>query len=267
MFAVTTLASHVKSKIVTKLWGDLRNCLQKANLSQWLTRETSKCRRDNPQPPKLSELAADKLHWYFWLCTLQWPSHLTMAFATTACTCSSASQLLPRTKFSTLTFPASSSASYTAISIIKIPCLRTTYRNPSIHIAAAKRNSNAVPTVQVKEHKKEQVAVEEVEEEDLPWIQEKALDLVEFTGSVTQALPGPRVGSSSLPWIIALPLAYAGLTFVIAFVKTVRKFTSPREKRRRLVRLYGVHSMKLCYWDEIIFIHLHDGFFPVCSGH
>lgn len=190
-----------------------------------------------------------------------------MAFATTACTCSSASQLLPRTKFSTLTFPASSSASYTAISIIKIPCLRTTYRNPSIHIAAAKRNSNAVPTVQVKEHKKEQVVVEEVEEEDLPWIQEKALDLVEFTGSVTQALPGPRVGSSSLPWIIALPLAYAGLTFVIAFVKTVRKFTSPREKRRRLVRLYGVHSMKLCYWDEIIFIHLHDGFFPFCSGH
>lgn len=72
-------------------------------------------------------------------------------------------------------------------------------------------------------------------EEDLPWIQEKALDLVEFTGSVSQAIPGPRVGTSSLPWILALPLAYAGLTFVVAFVKTVKKFSSPRQKRKRLV--------------------------------
>lgn len=77
---------------------------------------------------------------------------------------------------------------------------------------------------------------EEVEvEEDLPWIQEKALDLVEFTGSVTQAIPGPRVGQSSLPWILAVPLAYVGISFVIAFVKTVKKFNSPRERRRKLV--------------------------------
>ncbi|XP_042502340.1 uncharacterized protein LOC122079717 [Macadamia integrifolia] len=72
-------------------------------------------------------------------------------------------------------------------------------------------------------------------EEDLPWIQEKAMDLVEFTGSVTQAIPGPRVGSSSLPWILALPLSYASITFVIAFVKTVRKFNSPKKKRKKLV--------------------------------
>lgn len=72
-------------------------------------------------------------------------------------------------------------------------------------------------------------------EEELPWIQEKALDLVEFTGSVTQAIPGPRVGPTSLPWILAVPLAYAALTFAIAFVKTLRKFTSPKAKRRRLV--------------------------------
>lgn len=72
-------------------------------------------------------------------------------------------------------------------------------------------------------------------EEDLPWIQEKALDLVEFTGTVTQAIPGPRVGQSSFPWILAIPLAYLGVTFVIAFVKTVRKFNSPKEKRRQLV--------------------------------
>ncbi|GER42982.1 cyclic pyranopterin monophosphate synthase [Striga asiatica] len=83
---------------------------------------------------------------------------------------------------------------------------------------------------------KEQLVEEEAEvEEDLPWIQEKALDLVEFTGSVTQAIPGPRVGQSKLPWVLAVPLAYLGITFVMAFVKTVRKFSSPREKRRKLV--------------------------------
>lgn len=82
---------------------------------------------------------------------------------------------------------------------------------------------------------KREAEVEEEVEEELPWIQEKALDLVEFTGSVTQALPGPRVGQSSLPWILAVPMAYLGVTFVIAVVKTVKKFNSPREKRRKLV--------------------------------
>lgn len=82
----------------------------------------------------------------------------------------------------------------------------------------------------------EKVKEVEVEvEEELPWIQEKALDLVEFTGSVTQAIPGPRVGPTSLPWILAIPLSYAALTFLIAFVKTVKKFSSPKAKRRKLV--------------------------------
>ncbi|KAK6241484.1 hypothetical protein QQP08_005813 [Theobroma cacao] len=110
----------------------------------------------------------------------------------------------------------------------------------SITAAAAKSGGNAVPSKNQRENKKEVVEkdTEEVEvdvEEELPWIQEKALDLVEFTGSVTQAIPGPRVGTSSLPWILAVPLAYAGITFVIAFVKTVKKFTSPRHKRKKLV--------------------------------
>ncbi|KAM0938756.1 hypothetical protein DsansV1_C22g0171411 [Dioscorea sansibarensis] len=89
---------------------------------------------------------------------------------------------------------------------------------------------------------------EEVEEE-LPWIQEKAMDLVEFTGTVTQAIPGPRVGQSPLPWLLAVPLAYLGLTFVIAFVKTVKKFTSPKAQRKRLVNknAYLVKSI-----DELV---------------
>ena len=153
-----------------------------------------------------------------------------MALATaTASTCSCSSQLLPRPKFSTLPFP--------------IPFAnRSRYRRLSISFAAAaaKKDSNAIQSEDSDKKKKKQVEVEEEEEveeveEELPWLQEKALDVVEFTGSVTQAIPGPRVGTSSLPWILALPLAYAGLTFVIAFVKTVKKLSSPREKRRKLV--------------------------------
>ncbi|KAI3502018.1 hypothetical protein L1887_30049 [Cichorium endivia] len=95
--------------------------------------------------------------------------------------------------------------------------------------AAARNNTNPKEA-----EKKEDDEVEEVEE-DLPWIQEKALDIVEFSGSVTQALPGPRVGQTSFPWILAVPLAYVGVSFVFAVVKTIRKFSSPKEARRKLV--------------------------------
>nr|DAD35905.1 TPA_asm: hypothetical protein HUJ06_006545 [Nelumbo nucifera] len=101
---------------------------------------------------------------------------------------------------------------------------------------AKKRSEEASVQQQANSRTEKPVEEEEEEvEEDLPWIQEKAMDLVEFTGSVTQAIPGPRVGGSSLPWILAIPLAYAGITFVIAFANTVRKFNSPREKRKKLV--------------------------------
>ncbi|XP_076883639.1 uncharacterized protein LOC143532487 [Bidens hawaiensis] len=91
-------------------------------------------------------------------------------------------------------------------------------------------------SVNPREPKKKEDDVEEVEvEEDMPWIQEKALDAVEFTGSVVQALPGPRVGNSSVPWVLAVPLAYVGVSFVVSVYKTVRKLTSPKQARRNLV--------------------------------
>ncbi|WCJ38952.1 hypothetical protein M5689_019981 [Euphorbia peplus] len=91
---------------------------------------------------------------------------------------------------------------------------------------------------------------EEIEvEEELPWVQDKALDLVEFTGSVTQAIPGPRVGQTSLPWLLAIPLAYAGVTFVIAFVKTVKKLSSPTEQRRKQVN----RNATLCKFIDDLF--------------
>ncbi|KAM3368702.1 hypothetical protein ACQJBY_016921 [Aegilops geniculata] len=107
---------------------------------------------------------------------------------------------------------------------------RTAPRRPTpLLVARAKRtnNSSAAP-------KRE--ADEEVEvEEELPWIQDKALDLVEFTGTVTQAIPGPRVGSSPVPWLLAVPLAYVGVSFALAAVRTFRRFTSPRTQKKKRV--------------------------------
>lgn len=120
------------------------------------------------------------------------------------------------------------------------PPLRTHSRrrskpSSSSSLFAARANAKG-PTS--REPKKEEEAknegFEEVEE-DLPWIQEKAMDLVEFTGTVTQALPGPRVGRSPLPWILAVPIAYVGLSLVVAVVRTVKKLTSPKAKRKRMV--------------------------------
>ncbi|KAF8389538.1 hypothetical protein HHK36_024053 [Tetracentron sinense] len=134
-----------------------------------------------------------------------------------------------------VSLPKSNEFSYPSSSfLLSIPSRQTRMVS-----TMAKNKSQENPLQQPKNPKNERTLIEEeveVEvEEDLPWIQEKAIDLVEFTGSVTQAIPGPRVGGSSLPWILAVPLAYAGITFVIAFVKTVRKFNSPKQKRRKLV--------------------------------
>lgn len=146
-----------------------------------------------------------------------------------------ASQLLP-SKPKSLSFPFPSSSSSSPF-LTRLRLTPTSAPSLSVSSATAASKSSTNPVVDSKNQNKaepDEGQVVEVEE-DLPWIQEKALDIVEFSGSVTQAIPGPRVGTTSLPWILALPLAYAGLTFVVAFVKTVKKFTSPREKRRRLV--------------------------------
>lgn len=164
-----------------------------------------------------------------------------MAFLAAASPSSSSSQLLLRPKIPKLSFPSR----LTPLSFPNSPLFgRRALR--ILFVAAAKSSSNVISNDSSsqkstskspsKDNDKKVVEEEEIEvEEELPWIQEKALDLVEFTGSVTQAIPGPRVGQSSLPWILALPLAYAGITFVIAFLKTLKKFSSPKEKRRRLV--------------------------------
>ncbi|CAN7141524.1 unnamed protein product [Brassica rapa subsp. narinosa] len=120
--------------------------------------------------------------------------------------------------------------------LVSLPSLRPSRLN---HLSTTASASKKPSEMENKKQKSSSEAEEEVEEEeveeDMLWIQEKALDLVEFTGSVTQAIPGPRVGSSKLPWMLAVPLAYAGVTFVTAFVKTVKKFSSPKAQRKKLV--------------------------------
>ncbi|KAJ6983809.1 hypothetical protein NC653_026585 [Populus alba x Populus x berolinensis] len=164
-----------------------------------------------------------------------------MAFLATATASSSCSQRLGSPKLpNPLPSISRRTPSFPLVSFpnsISLHAQRAGARVVGVVAAAAadgKSSSNAIQ--KDKNGKKEEEEEETIEvEEELPWIQEKALDLVEFTGSVTQAIPGPRVGQSSLPWILALPLAYAGITFVIAFVKTVKKFGSPRYKRKKLV--------------------------------
>ncbi|KAM3388294.1 hypothetical protein ACQJBY_010831 [Aegilops geniculata] len=107
---------------------------------------------------------------------------------------------------------------------------RTAPRRPTpLLVARAKRTNNS--TAAPKREADEEVEVEE----ELPWIQDKALDLVEFTGTVTQAIPGPRVGSSPVPWLLAVPLAYVGVSFALAAVRTFRRFTSPRTQKKKRV--------------------------------
>ncbi|CAJ1933018.1 unnamed protein product [Sphenostylis stenocarpa] len=159
-----------------------------------------------------------------------------MAF--TSSSSSIASQFLPPRKLSVIPFYSTNCRTWafpTVLTPRQAPSLLSS-TSTSTCVAAASNSNNSTTFNSVKKQEKEKEKEVEVEvEEELPWIQEKALDLVEFTGSVTQAIPGPRVGPTSLPWILAIPLAYAGLTFLIAFVKTVKKFSSPKAKRRRLV--------------------------------
>lgn len=65
--------------------------------------------------------------------------------------------------------------------------------------------------------------------------EEKVAGLVELTGKVTRAVPGPRIGQTQFPWILAVPLAYIGFSLVTALVKAVWNFNPPEEKPKKLV--------------------------------
>ncbi|GJP50785.1 hypothetical protein CLOM_g9950 [Closterium sp. NIES-68] len=88
----------------------------------------------------------------------------------------------------------------------------------------------------------EEVVEEELVEEEIPeeeaepsWVSERVTDVQQTVQSVMQAVPGPRVGESNMPWLVALPLGYMALTFVLAVYKTVKMRSSPKAKRRRQI--------------------------------
>jgi len=98
------------------------------------------------------------------------------------------------------------------------------------------KKASGVERAEEKEQQLATAAVEEEEEEvEISWIQEKAEDLVLATGQAIDRVPGPRVGDGRLPWLVAVPLGYLGITFVIAVVKTFRRYNSPKGKRKRQI--------------------------------
>lgn len=104
--------------------------------------------------------------------------------------------------------------------------------NPKQEAAAAAAADKGKPAPSKVEEEEEDGEYEEVE---ISWFQEKAEELYQSVGVAVNVIPGPRVGGTSLPWLLAVPLGYLGVTFVVAVVKTVLKLTSPKAKRRRLV--------------------------------
>jgi hypothetical protein len=89
----------------------------------------------------------------------------------------------------------------------------------------------------------ESEVTEDLEEEDegeeieLSWAQEKYLDLKQSVGVVVEKVPGPRVASSNMPWLIAVPLVYLGFTLLVSIAKVIKKNSTPRAKKKRLVSL------------------------------
>lgn len=78
-------------------------------------------------------------------------------------------------------------------------------------------------------------AEEREEEEEASWVREKVEGVRETFASVGAAVPGPRVGSTGLPWLVAVPLTYLAVSLVWTTVKMWKKNTGPKARRRRQV--------------------------------
>lgn len=81
-------------------------------------------------------------------------------------------------------------------------------------MAAKKKEETAVSPAQERKDTSTQGAKEE-----------KTTSLVQLT----RAVPGPRIGQTQFPWILAVPLAYISFSLVTAVVKAVGKFTPLKE--------------------------------------
>eukprot|EP00475_Leptophrys_vorax_P020266 TRINITY_DN27730_c0_g1_i1.p1 TRINITY_DN27730_c0_g1~~TRINITY_DN27730_c0_g1_i1.p1 ORF type:complete len:329 (+),score=82.85 TRINITY_DN27730_c0_g1_i1:105-1091(+) len=109
-------------------------------------------------------------------------------------------------------------------------------RFQNLAVFAKKKKVEDAPKVE-DEIVEEIIIVEEEEDEpsEESWVSERVSEVQETVQSVMQAIPGPRVGESNMPWLLAVPLGYMALTFVLAVYKTVKKRSSPKAKRRRQI--------------------------------
>ena len=97
--------------------------------------------------------------------------------------------------------------------------------------------SGSVPTQEIAE------SIEDTEDEvEESWLDERIDSAVELTATFVRAVPGPRVSTSNVPWLLAVPLAYLGLTFVWSVFSFVRKKNTPQARRRRQVRTHYRHA-------------------------
>lgn len=122
----------------------------------------------------------------------------------------------------------------------RLSCFHSRFQSPSTFpkshaVLARARQERKEETASEEKQNQPTTLEEEYEEVEISWIQEKAENFLQMTGSAVNAVPGPRVGSTSLPWLLAVPIGYLSITFVIAVVKTILKYNSSKAKRRRLV--------------------------------
>lgn len=75
----------------------------------------------------------------------------------------------------------------------------------------------------------------EDDEGEETWLEEKLGDAYDFASSAMVSVPGPRVASSEVPWLVAVPAGYLALTFVWSVVRLVQKYNAPKAKRRRQI--------------------------------
>eukprot|EP00897_Mesotaenium_endlicherianum_P003954 jgi/Mesen1/3587/ME000020S03116 len=121
-------------------------------------------------------------------------------------------------------------------------------KNDSESKAAPAAPAVAEPAAEEEEYEDDE------DEEELHWADEKVEDAKEMLETIGERIPGPRVGQSGMPLLVAIPLWYLTASFVWTIYKMVVKFNTPRAKKRRQVG-------KNAYLVELL-----DEFFPSQRG-
>ncbi len=160
--------------------------------------------------------------------------------STSACSSPSSSSLGYKKSFSGFSFSLGFVSQPLGISKVSSSRIRDSFPRVLARAPGAKERDKS--SSQEREAAEEEAAAavqgdvyDDEEEVEISWIQEKVEDVVLVTSQAMERVPGPRVGDGQLPWLVAVPLGYLGITFVIAVVRSWRKLNSSKEKRKRQV--------------------------------